>query len=726
MGYVLGEKVLYNDQEVTITGFKLVENGVRITGIKNRHSGSIIGYDFDENGKPLKEPFKDLKDTSYFTSISNIKKIEIMAKKHVKDLKYPDFVEINSLAEYNMFPANTFVSYSSEAKYYLVEENGKSNTLYKGTSFDKVPYKHYTMKDLIFDIKSVKSLKEQAIERYPIGTRYNDRGTVYTVESLNWEESGISDMIFGESGKGCFYYKGKWAEIISKSDVNHPDKSMVTSKFEVGKWYKIKQTKLAYRRCSNSKLDGLYMPYDERIEDIYQKTSGSCDSSNNRLQLVTDLSEIQAYLPEGHPDKTTWIPKVGDWVVVTDCNTVTPYCKTSKIIGQIQRFISKQDYWLNNVQDKDDRWKDTIDFCCNNYPLRKAEAHEIPKNEVSTINSKSSTFSKKDELLQIAKQKYSKGTVVIGLNTKDVSMNMQAGKVTTLTGIFNFQEKKEYNRKDDAISDQANVYIYSEGLWAEIVPQTQTSTTMNDFKFKIGEKVKVCNSGKDKNQWGYLHSSKEYTEKIAGLACYKSEIKDTTTFEGRNYYKLSGRDGYVCEDCLNLIEENLVGRWVKSLIDFPSGGSVLAGEYGMIRKENISKSFQIDFPSQKDYHVSPTSFARSDRYELMPEGFDPMYVTTTVKVPEPSKVKSKECNSVEEVVKHCKESNFNIAQIDKFIGWAISYSLWCLIPGNEQKDKTKFILDAMQLEEEGFINTFVPKTKAIKTELVEKEQLIYF
>lgn len=75
-------------------------------------------------------------------------------------------------------------------------------------------------------------------------------------------------------------------------------------KFEVGKWYKITDCLKTYRRCSDSLLKNNCMLYDERIENnFYFKENSSCFITNNRLQLLTDLSEIQQYLPDGHKDK---------------------------------------------------------------------------------------------------------------------------------------------------------------------------------------------------------------------------------------------------------------------------------------------------------------------------------------------------------------------------------------------------------------------------------------
>ena len=47
------------------------------------------------------------------------------------------------------------------------------------------------------------------------------------------------------------------------------------------------------------------MCYSDSIDDgrFIANNNGSCDSSKDRLILLTDLSEIQQYLPDNHVDK---------------------------------------------------------------------------------------------------------------------------------------------------------------------------------------------------------------------------------------------------------------------------------------------------------------------------------------------------------------------------------------------------------------------------------------
>lgn len=70
------------------------------------------------------------------------------------------------------------------------------------------------------------------------------------------------------------------------------------------------------------------------------------------------------------------------------------------------------------------------------------------------------------------------------------------------------------------------------------------------------------------------------------------------------------------------VETSLVGRWVKALIDYPVGGSVRAGEYGIIISSyNNGGSNTANFPSQNYYGIG--NIISYKGLELMPEGFIP-------------------------------------------------------------------------------------------------------
>lgn len=65
--------------------------------------------------------------------------------------------------------------------------------------------------------------------------------------------------------------------------------------------------------------------------------------------------------------------------------------------------------------------------------------------------------------------------------------------------------------------------------------------------------------------------------------------------------------------------ENLVGRYIKALVDYPDRGIVKKNEIGIIKNYSGEKTLIVDFSSQKGYMAT----YQNGKYELMPEGFVP-------------------------------------------------------------------------------------------------------
>ena len=93
-------------------------------------------------------------------------------------------------------------------------------------------------------------------------------------------------------------------------------------KFEIGKWYKCEgynyAIKYLKKEVRNSKYAIVYsdiITYDDRYESFPEGSTGVGYVDEGTWYELTDLSEIQQYLPDGHPDKIIKQPKyiVGKW-----------------------------------------------------------------------------------------------------------------------------------------------------------------------------------------------------------------------------------------------------------------------------------------------------------------------------------------------------------------------------------------------------------------------------
>jgi hypothetical protein len=148
------------------------------------------------------------------------------------------------------------------------------------------------------------ALLEEAKRRYPVGTEFKaarrsrSKYIVKSLEDFYWRDA--DNICTKRNGNGTVYSKEsgtwKWAEIVSKPVAKEPE-------FIVGKWYKSIGSN-GWKRFL--KLIGSNWYY---TEEIYAYGSSFKHFFKNdhvvlpfTFEPLTDLSEIQQYLPSGHPD----------------------------------------------------------------------------------------------------------------------------------------------------------------------------------------------------------------------------------------------------------------------------------------------------------------------------------------------------------------------------------------------------------------------------------------
>jgi hypothetical protein len=173
---------------------------------------------------------------------------------------------------------------------------------------------------------SKKELLEEAKRRYPVGTYFKSfekKDQVREVKPYKrgsditwyWSEELKGSVIRSLSGlytedihreracsNPCVYKDGKWAEIVSKPE---SVEKMEEPKFIVGKWYKrttkpTSNTFVLYIKCFsiNPIKDCEHITFGGKHNVILTQGRGY-----KEWKALEDLSEIQQYLPEGHPDK---------------------------------------------------------------------------------------------------------------------------------------------------------------------------------------------------------------------------------------------------------------------------------------------------------------------------------------------------------------------------------------------------------------------------------------
>ena len=137
---------------------------------------------------------------------------------------------------------------------------------------------------------------------------------------------------FGELGEYTFT-EVSIEEIQQYLPDGHPNKIKTVQSFEAGKWYKKDGYYLKPKKIigTNSQCNTEYIS----PEGKYHANNSGIDDLRT-WELLTDLTEIQQYLPDEHPDKIKNDIKfeVGNWVVNLEKSisyNVNEICKVSKI-----------------------------------------------------------------------------------------------------------------------------------------------------------------------------------------------------------------------------------------------------------------------------------------------------------------------------------------------------------------------------------------------------------
>lgn len=233
--------------------------------------------------------------------------------------------------------------------------------------------------ELYKEAKSLVGRYLKALVDNPQGTGYKKDSYHEIVDQLSSDQYRLK--------RGCIYYTDKhnpehW-ELMPEGF--NPDSVKETPKFEVGKWYKAlpEDTKRngdiyygKFERLQNSSFVASSYRVSGEISNL-----GYTFGRNYIWKEVTDLSEIQDLLPEGHPDKfptkEEWIPQVGDWVVSLE--SISPYRKIGDVF-KIHKLTSGDCiYYL----------PDTNGFIKS---FRKALPHEIPAPSLSVSREEGNVF----------------------------------------------------------------------------------------------------------------------------------------------------------------------------------------------------------------------------------------------------------------------------------------------------------------------------------------------
>lgn len=250
-------------------------------------------------------------------------------------------------------------------------------------------------------------------------------------------------------------------------NINDMKKEEVTSQFEVGKWYKVKNID-GYWKFKSKGENGYMNIFCSIYLKVYTADSVIQNDMWFNCEELKDLSEIQSYLPEGHVDKIKeeWTPQVGEWVTVIKHVISTKEYDGYTCLGQTFKTNSigtggTYGKWVTGYK-IEGKSPGGIYIC----DLRKATQAEID----------AVTKPKEEDLLAEAKRRYPVGCEIIGISDKNTSSNTNAGRKTIIKTSYFVTQDRMGEKEKVVYAWDSNVYVYSDGKWAEIVEQPKTET----------------------------------------------------------------------------------------------------------------------------------------------------------------------------------------------------------------------------------------------------------
>ena len=188
-------------------------------------------------------------------------------------------------------------------KYYRLDINSRGQEMHISKPLDLKEWELLSEESIeTSPVVNMKAIQEECKRRFPIGCTYKSTtGATNVLEQDDVTYKIVDDHIYAHTAGGSLYQNGKYATLVSL-----PEEKTIKQNFIVGKWYKYKGWYIKYKETVRG-----YFTASEQITDDkkYTKTNGSFGEADYEKVLLEDLSEIQQYLPDGHPDKTQSIPE---------------------------------------------------------------------------------------------------------------------------------------------------------------------------------------------------------------------------------------------------------------------------------------------------------------------------------------------------------------------------------------------------------------------------------
>ena len=270
--------------------------------------------------------------------------------------------------------------------------------------------------------------------------------------------------------------------------IGYKQEVKVEDKWIVGKWYKAEDCYIKYLYTDNQ--HSFNKVYGQTITSEYFRVNDYWASNTlEKIALkngpLTDLSEIQKFLPANHPDliqksNTTKEFKVGDWVTLISNSAMS--CNSVGDTGKVTEICLDGDICRVKVLNKPE--KDNNSYFKD---IRKATPEEIAKarskdwldiyKETGIIGvdlAQSSSNASIDRILHYCRLRYKEGDTVIPLNHRGEASYREC----TLQG-----EIQKYSNEEIG-TGQTSGFLYANGKYAEIVSSSKQEYIPGKIKFE--------------------------------------------------------------------------------------------------------------------------------------------------------------------------------------------------------------------------------------------------
>lgn len=385
-----------------------------------------------------------------------------------------------------------------------------------------------------------------------------------TVKKHYWKDVvnylGKSDTI-NITGRGWSFKE----HFIKKQYTIYPASDFLEEepKFDEGKWYKnIGKDDKVYAKCKKFEKNCFYLSDHISKDKQYRLyTDGSYFSEKNyqNAELLTDLSEIQEFLPDGHVDK---FPKEMNykelqdkaWEIYKNVKIGDKYINTK---GN-ECIAFKNPYKSNSID------KNSFIECGYGYLWEIQEGKELfatllPHDTVKTKEAYDNqpVLNIKESLFEKAKRLYPIGTRY--KCAKDGQEGISNSELRTDDDGFIYSHFDNYGT--------LNQYVYAEDKWAEIVSDGQG---INTYGLKVGDILKQ----EIINAWAYIEGNFcAYVQKgWVDVFCSYGEdrkIEDFRDIDGQIGFHVSGcteKTHYLKVEGFKEFVDNFYKKEVKSWI----------------------------------------------------------------------------------------------------------------------------------------------------------------